>query len=104
MAPTTHGPLRAVLVAAVRQLAADARAARAEFGFRDVERQFYLGVEAAADEVLHPELGETRSAEWPASEPPLFREGYLRTTAMLATAMTGDDVPTRLRLPAADPR
>jgi hypothetical protein len=104
MTHATHEPLRAVLVGAVRQLADDARAARASLDFHDVDRQFYLGVDAAADEVLHPELQAARPADWPDSQPAAFREGYLRTTAMIAAVLTNDDASTRLRLPEPDRR
>ena len=64
-----------------------------------VEREFYLGVEAAAEEVLHPELEMTRTEHWVRVMPPEYREGYTRTSTMLARARTAEEVPLQLRLP-----
>jgi hypothetical protein len=99
MARATQGALRGILVGAARQLIADARAARREMDLHHPDRDFYLGVEAAADEVVHPELGVTRPPSWPDETAPGFRDGYLRTTAMLAAAMSAEAPPVRLALP-----
>ena len=64
-----------------------------------VEREFYLGVEAAAEEVLHPELEMTRTEHWVEGHAPGYREGYARTSTMLARARTAEEVPLQLRLP-----
>jgi hypothetical protein len=63
------------------------------------ERSFYLGVEAAADEFVHPELGCAREEHWLDRERPPFRAGYVETKAVLAAAMTADEPPQRLPLP-----
>jgi hypothetical protein len=51
------GAARVMLLQAVRGLVAEARAARSVLTAGAPERQFYLGVEAAAEEVLHSQLG-----------------------------------------------
>lgn len=102
MSRVMHGPLRGLLVGAARQLITEARAARGVLDVHDPERQFFLGVEAAAEEVVHPELTESRPAAWPDGEPPAYRDGYLRTTAAIAAATTATNPPTRLRLPVPD--
>jgi hypothetical protein len=91
--------IRGIVVGAARQMASDARAARAELALHHEDREFFLGVEAAADEVTHPELQVSRADDWPAPRPPAFREGYLKAQAALAAAMTADEPPTRLPLP-----
>jgi hypothetical protein len=86
---------------AVRGLISDARAARASVSLHSTERQFYLGVEAAAEEVLRPELANARSDNWLDHELASFREGYLQTTNLLAIALTAAEVPSHLHLPSA---
>lgn len=100
-----HGDaLRPVLLAAARRLIADARAARARLDMHDPDRTFYLGVEAAAEEVIHPELRAVRDDEWTASNPAEFRSGYLRTSALLASWLMASEPATALRLPEPDHR
>ena len=93
---------RPVLVSAVRELIRAARSERAGFAMAAPEREFYLGVEAAAEEVLRPELAAARPPGWPQRETPRFRDGYLQAAASLAAAMSAPEPPLRLRLPAAD--
>lgn len=95
-------PQRAIIVNSVRGLIADARAERALLRADSPERQFYLGVDAAAEEILHPELRDARAANWLDGETPAFREGYLRTSILLSTAITSEEPPLHLRLPAFD--
>ena len=90
---------RGILVGAVRRFVEAARIERALMLESAVEREFYLGVEAAAEGVLHPELEMTRTAKWVAQHTPAFREGYTRTTTMLATARSAKEPPFQLRLP-----
>lgn len=90
---------RAILVGAVRRLVEAARSERALMPASAVERDFYLGVEAAADEVLHPELEMTRTEHWVEGHSAGFREGYTRTESMLARARAVNDPPLQLRLP-----
>jgi hypothetical protein len=99
MGRVTQGPLRGELVGVARRLAADARSARAELDLHHRDREFFLGVEAAADEVVRPELGATRGDDWPGSRAPAFREGYLKAHAALAAVMAADQLPARLMLP-----
>ena len=95
----TGGSARAILLHAVRALVADARSERAALSADSPERQFYLGVEAAAEQVLHPQLGASRATSWFDRQPSAFRDGYLRTSAALATAATAADPPIHLPLP-----
>ena len=94
-----HGPQRPIALEAVRGLIASARAERADLLVNSPERHFYLGVEAAAEEVLRPELASARSDEWLDRESSAFREGYLQTANLLAVAMTAPQPPFRLPLP-----
>jgi len=99
MAPSAHDYQRPVLLGAVRGLVEAARSRRAMLPENSFERFFYLGVDAAAQEVLHPELGMSRAANWLDGEAPAFREGYLCTSNMLATARSAVEAPLRLPLP-----
>ena len=99
MANMTHEYRRAVLVHALRELVEAARVERSTLAMASPERHFYLGVEAAAEEVLRPELRDARPEGWPGAEPLAFREGYLRATDLLATARNAADPPQRLLLP-----
>jgi hypothetical protein len=101
MTTPLHGAQRPIALQAVRTLIADARAQRAALPLQSAERTFYLGVEAAAEEVLRPELASARAEGWLEREAAPFREGYLQTSNMLAVALTATDIPPRLRLPAA---
>jgi hypothetical protein len=94
-----HGPQRPIALEAVRGLITAARAERANLSVHSPERQFYLGVEAAAEEILHPELASARSEEWLDRETSAFREGYLQTADLLAITMTAPEPPFRLPLP-----
>ncbi|MEX1009310.1 MAG: hypothetical protein WD271_15935 [Acidimicrobiia bacterium] len=93
------GSERAILLVAVRGLVAEARSERSLLSASSPERQFYLGVEAAAEEVLHLELGSSRGMDWLDRQPSAFRDGYLRTSTLLANATTAADPPFRLPLP-----
>jgi len=88
-----------MLLSAVRELVTRARCERATMQQSSPERMFYLGVEAAAEEVLHPGLGCARDESWPDREAPPFRAGYLETKALLGAAMTSDEPPLHLLLP-----
>ncbi len=89
---------------AARDLIESARQERSLRAATDDERAFYFGVDAAATEVLRPELQMTRGEGWLDREPPAFREGYLRTTALLGRARTAGGAPGRIRLPRRDER
>jgi hypothetical protein len=92
---------RAILLPEIRRLIDAARSERAMLPMASPQRQFYLGVEAAADEVVHPELGAIGSADRIAGRPPAFREGYLRASSLLAAAATAAEPPQHLPLPEA---
>jgi hypothetical protein len=47
-------------------------------------RAYYRGVEAAAEQVLHPEVASVRYVGWLDRHNPMFLSGYLETTALLA--------------------
>jgi hypothetical protein len=88
---------------AVRALVKSAQSERATMHETAPERAFYLGVEAAAEEVLRPELGVARADGWLDHESAMFRSGYLKTTDLLAAAMTSPEPPQRLLLPEPTP-
>jgi hypothetical protein len=90
---------QAVLRTAVRDLLERARHERALLPSSDPERRFLLGVESAALEVIHPELGETRTEDWPHHEPHEFREGYVTARDLLATIRASGTVPATILLP-----
>jgi hypothetical protein len=96
-------PQRPILVQAVNDLVATARAERALVSRDSGARQFYLGVEAAAEEVLYPELGVSRDEGWIERQSPQFRDGYLRTSTMLANATAAGEPPLRFALPEPGP-
>lgn len=93
---------RPIVLNAARALVDSARGIRGQLDERDPERQFYLGVDAAANEVLHPELQAARAEGWLDKEAAAFREGYLKTSIVLAEALISDDPPLRIRMPEPD--
>lgn len=98
MASFAQGADRPVVLAAVRHLINEARLARAALDVKAPEREFYLGVEAAADEILHPELRD-RAANWLDLQTRAFRSGYLRMSTSLAMTLTASGPPFLIRLP-----
>ena len=99
MTTSPHDYRRPMLLSAVRELITRARSERATMPQSSPERTFYLGVEAAAEEILHPELGCARDERWLEREAPAFRAGYLETKSLLGAAMTSDEPPQHLLLP-----
>lgn len=93
---------RTVLRQAILELLDAARSQRAAMSASAPERHFYLGVEAAAEEFLHPELAMSRGPRWLDLETPAFRSGYLKTSSRVARAMTATEPPLRLALPMFD--
>jgi hypothetical protein len=91
------------MLAVVRGLVEAAESERRLLAQESPERQFYLGVEASAQEVLHPELAESRSEDWLRLKTSAFRDGYLRTSVLIATAATVGEPPLRLPLPSPGP-
>jgi len=92
---------RAILLPEIRRLIDAARSERSTLPMTSPLRHFYLGVEAAAEEVLHPELSATGGEDQLDRHPQQFREGYLRASSMLAAAATATVAPQHLPLPAA---
>jgi hypothetical protein len=90
---------RPIVVDSVRSLIAAAQATRAARPADSADRRFYQGVEAAALELLHPEVGQSHDEKWLERQAASFREGYVRTRAMFAAAMTSDSWPSSLPLP-----
>ena len=99
MTTSPHDYRRPMLLSAVRELITRARSERAVMEQSSPERRFYLGVEAAAEEVLHPELTSARDERWLGREAPPFRSGYLQTKSLLGAAMTSEEPPQHLPLP-----
>jgi hypothetical protein len=71
-------------VAAVLRLIDEARSERASMSRFSLGRAYYVGVEAAAEQVLHPERQSLRLVPWLDRYNPAFVSGYLETTALLA--------------------
>ena len=94
-----HGARRAMLAPMLRQLIDRARAERRQLPMDAPARQFYLGVEAAAQGLLHPEVGAHRRADWLEREKPEFRDGYLKALADLTTALSAETLPVAFSIP-----
>ena len=94
-----QGVRRVMLAPLLRQLIDGARAERRHLEVDAPERQFYLGVEAAAQGLLHPEVGAHRRSDWLEREKPEYRDGYLSALADLTAALTADAPPVVLPLP-----
>ena len=101
MNPSGESRQRVILRQAVRQLIAAATSERASMAERSEEWHFYLGVDAAAQEVLHPELAASRAPGWIDREAPAFRDGYLQTTTMLSGQRTAEQPRISLPLPSS---
>jgi hypothetical protein len=98
MKPEDHETRRIVVLGAARNLMRAAESRCATLPERAPERQFFLGIEAAAREVVHPEIQVSRSEQWLAYETPEFREGYTRTSTMIAMAETSLQAPRSFQL------
>ena len=90
---------RAMLAPMLRQFIDAAGSERRQLAIDDPKRQFYLGVEAAAQGVLHPEVGAHRGSDWLEREKPEYRDGYLTALADLTTAISAETPPVALPLP-----
>jgi hypothetical protein len=84
----------------LRQFIDAARSERRQLAIEDPRRRFYLGVEAAAQGLLHPEVGAHRRSDWLEREEPEFRDGYLTALADLTTAISAGTPPVVLPLPS----
>jgi hypothetical protein len=92
-----------ILHDAIHELVTNVRRDRALLPARSAERDFLLGVEAAAEDVLHPERADARPEHWLEREAPAFRDGFLRGAIVLSNAATAAEPPLVLRPPAFDP-
>lgn len=93
---------RLLLTQASQDLLDRARRERGTLPAGSRERRFLLGVDAAASEVIHPELTKARSDDWLSREDAEFRDGYLKTAATIASARASHQFPTSMRLPQLD--
>lgn len=79
-----------------------AEAARSRCGYLaadSAERQFYLGIEAAAEHMLRPEALQSRPSTWLNSEAAAFREGYLRASSLLSEMLSREEPVLQIPLP-----
>jgi hypothetical protein len=97
-----HETRRIVVLGAARNLMRAAASRRSTLAEGEPERQFFLGVEAAAREIVHPELQVSRDEHWLERETSDFREGYARTSTMIAMAETSPHSTRSFRLPEPD--
>ena len=67
----------------VQELIDWARTQRAHVGLLSFDRAYYLGIEAAAEQVLHPDVEVMRSVGWLDQYNPAFVSGYTEAVAML---------------------
>ena len=82
---------------ALRQLAEEARQRLAAMDAHAAERDFFLGVQMAAEDLCRSDHAPARSLD---HESPAFKDGYLEVSAINAAA-SGH---TPLRLPLPTPR
>jgi len=88
------------LRSALRQLRHEAmqRAASVETG--TTEHDFYVGVQTAADDRMHPERRDTHDLAWLDRQVHSFRDGYLKTSDLIGASI--GHVPFRFHLPAGE--
>jgi hypothetical protein len=93
---------RSILMPAVRGLADQAMSMAQAYAMDSKEWQFYAGVQRAAQDALHAEVQAVHgdAPSWLRHEAAAFQDGYLKTSALLASAMTAPEPPLRLPLPA----
>jgi hypothetical protein len=90
-----------VLRTALRNLAEDARREAALVRLDSDDHDFYEGVMAAAEDRLHLEMLGPHDESWLGRAKPAFREGYTKTSAVIASVH--GDPPHHLSLPTRDP-
>ncbi len=92
---------RAIYLGLVRDFAAAARTEAKYVETGGAEWQFYRGVQAAASDVLHDDVGQVRAtdAAWLAGEEPAFRDGYQTASTILASAAAAPEARQRIVLP-----
>jgi hypothetical protein len=76
---------------AVQGLIDRARSERATKSRLSPEHAYYLGVEVAAEQVLHPDLDCLKTVSWLDRHNPAFVAGYVETTARLAPMWSWSD-------------
>ncbi len=91
---------RTILIDSLHRLSREAVAERAKLPLAAPERQFYLGVEAAAEALIRSEVFAAKPADWLEREPPPFREGFLTTSGLIAGALSSPAFPAGLPLPS----
>ena len=94
-----HESTQLIRRTALTDLVTDVRSRRSLMTMHDPDREFYLGVEAAAEQTLHPELASSRSAEWLDHQSAAFREGYSRALTNIAMAITRAEPALRILVP-----
>jgi hypothetical protein len=82
-----------VALDAVQQLADRARIERTSRWPFSPDRAYYLGVETAAAQVLHPEVEALSTVAWFDVQHPAFVAGYLETVATLAPLWSWSATP-----------
>lgn len=91
---------RMAVVEAAKSLTRDATEAAGASDPHSPAWRFYHGVEAAAAEVLRPEIAVVhQGTAWLQREDPAFREGFSQASLLLGTAATLPEPPLRLPLP-----
>jgi hypothetical protein len=97
---TAQDARRLVATRLAVQLAQDATEAARDAEAGTPAWRFYHGVEAAAQQVVHPEVAAVREGTtWLDREDPSFRAGFLEASTALATTVNLPDPPLRVRLP-----
>lgn len=103
MDPTEMANRRLVVKEALRRLSAAAQAECGRAPASAPERQFYLGVHAAAEDALHPERADAKPRDWLDREAPEFREGYAQGSNVVAAGVSTASPATIFTLPAFSP-
>jgi hypothetical protein len=99
--PSAHDDESPIDPDALQALADLARLKRATMSWFAPQRAYYRGVEAAAEQVLRPEVASVRYVGWLDRYNPAFISGYLETIALLAPAWRWPSHPTEPRAGAA---
>jgi hypothetical protein len=79
---------------AVQGIIDRARSERAAMSWWSRDRAYYVGVEAAAEQVLHPDIEWVSNVNWLDRHNPAFVAGYVETTARLAPWWRWPPAPT----------
>jgi hypothetical protein len=68
-----------------RGMIATARSARVKLAWFSLDRAYFVGVEAAAEQALHPETDWVHHVNWLDRHNPAFMSGFVETSARLAS-------------------